>query len=67
MNSENFHFIKSLVTRIVPDAFTKLMKIIAELSSLFPVMFTARKTREDLLGNNVIALYMYLIVRRVRQ
>jgi len=34
MNSENFHFLKSLVTRIVPDAlmsFTKLMKRIAEL------------------------------------
>ena len=70
MNSENFHFIKSLLTRIVPDAlmnFTKLMKRIAELSSLFPVIFTARKMREDLLGNYVIASYNYLSVRRVRQ
>jgi len=70
MNSENFHFLKSLVTRIVPDAlmsFTKLMKRIAELSSLFPFMLTARKMREDLLGINVIADYKYLSVRRVRQ
>jgi hypothetical protein len=44
MNSENFHFLKNLVTRIVSDAlmsFNKLMKRIAELSSLFPIMFTA--------------------------
>ena len=63
MNSENFHFLKSLVTRM---SFTKLMKRIAELSSLFPVMFTARKMRE-FTRNNVIVVYKYLSVRRVRQ
>ena len=52
--------------QVLRVSFTKLMKRIAELSSLFPVMFIAPKMREDLLGNNVIAVYKYLSVRRVR-
>ena len=70
MNSENFHFIKRLVTRIVPDALMSFHQI-NEMNSRIVFSFSRHghclQYEKEFTRNNVITVYKYLSVRRVRQ